>query len=108
MDFSSKCDQIRSFLRDFVTFTEEIINGKLHFLRNETHNTQRTLKCFYKWVIRSTSRSVFINHIHLYSMIAVTLFPLFLNESLGQMSFIFNESFHYGQREHYGKCELLW
>ena len=26
-DFFSKCDQIR----DFVTFTEEILNGKLHF-----------------------------------------------------------------------------
>ena len=33
-DFSSKCDQIRSFLQfptDFVTFTEEILNEKLHF-----------------------------------------------------------------------------
>ena len=27
--FSSKCDQIR---RKEVTFTEEILNGKLHFL----------------------------------------------------------------------------
>ena len=27
-DFFSKCDQIRM---DFVTFTEEILNGKLHF-----------------------------------------------------------------------------
>ena len=31
-DFFSKCDQIRSFLADLVTFTEEIPNGKLHFL----------------------------------------------------------------------------
>ena len=32
-DFFSKCDQIRSpFPADLVTFTEEILNGKLHFL----------------------------------------------------------------------------
>ena len=30
-DFFSKCKQIRSFL-DLLTFTEEILNGKLHFL----------------------------------------------------------------------------
>ena len=30
-DFFSKCDQIRSNA-DSVTFTEEILNGKLHFL----------------------------------------------------------------------------
>ena len=30
-DFFGKCDQIRSFL-DLVTFTEEILHGKLHFL----------------------------------------------------------------------------
>ena len=29
-DFFSKCDQIRSFL----TFTEEVFNGKLHFLHS--------------------------------------------------------------------------
>ena len=34
-DFSSNCDQIRGFVRfraDLVTFTEEILDGKLHFL----------------------------------------------------------------------------
>ena len=38
-DFFSKCDQIRRFLRiwrqksaDLVTFTEDILNGKLQFL----------------------------------------------------------------------------
>ena len=31
-DFFSKCDQIRSFTADLVTFTEEILTGKLHFL----------------------------------------------------------------------------
>ena len=30
-DFFSKCDQIRR-PADLVTFTEEILNGKLHFL----------------------------------------------------------------------------
>ena len=29
-DFFSKCDQIRNF-PDLVFFTEEILNGKLHF-----------------------------------------------------------------------------
>ena len=36
-EFFSKCDQNRSFLQiwfpvDLVTFTEEILNGKLYFL----------------------------------------------------------------------------
>ena len=31
-DFFSKCDQIRSFLADLVTFTKEILNGKLYIL----------------------------------------------------------------------------
>ena len=30
-DFFSKCDQIRRFFADLVTFTEEILNGKLCF-----------------------------------------------------------------------------
>ena len=30
-----KCDQIRHFPADLVTFTEEIPNGKLYFLRSE-------------------------------------------------------------------------
>ena len=40
-DFLSKCDQIRSFLRTHllnkfaVTFTEQILNGKLQFLCSE-------------------------------------------------------------------------
>ena len=29
--FFTKCDQIHSCLRDLVTFTEEILNGKLYF-----------------------------------------------------------------------------
>ena len=34
-DFFSKYYQIRSFLRNLVTFTEEIPNGKLHFSLSE-------------------------------------------------------------------------
>ena len=38
-DFFSKCDEIRRtwsyLLKDLVTFTEEILNGKLHFLCSE-------------------------------------------------------------------------
>ena len=32
IDFLSKCDKIRIFPADLVTFTEEILNEKLHFL----------------------------------------------------------------------------
>ena len=31
-DFFSKCDQICKEAADLVTFTEEILNGKVHFL----------------------------------------------------------------------------
>ena len=34
-DLFSKCEQIRSFLSDFVTFTVEILHGKIHFLCSE-------------------------------------------------------------------------
>ena len=30
-DFFSKCDQIRSFPADLVTFTEEMLKGKFNF-----------------------------------------------------------------------------
>ena len=36
-DFFSKCNQIRKKLRILVTFTEEIFNGKLHFLCRYIH-----------------------------------------------------------------------
>ena len=38
-DFFSKCNQIRWKLQetvDLVTFTEEILNGKLHFLCSDS------------------------------------------------------------------------
>ena len=34
-DFFSKCDQIHRKLQVLVTFTEEILNAKLHFLCND-------------------------------------------------------------------------
>ena len=45
-DFFSKCDQIRSFVNvtksavsaDLVTFTEEILRGKPHFLCSDVSN----------------------------------------------------------------------
>ena len=47
-DFFSKCDQIRS--ADLVTFTEEILNGKIHFLYS----------AYYFWPSRCTlTRSEF-------------------------------------------------
>ena len=39
-DFYSKCDQICSILQEtaeLATFTEEIVNGKLHFLCSESN-----------------------------------------------------------------------
>ena len=35
-DFFSKCDQIRKNTADLITFTEEIVNGELHFLCSNT------------------------------------------------------------------------
>ena len=35
-DFFSKCDQIHIKTADLVTLTEEILNGKLHFLRSDS------------------------------------------------------------------------
>ena len=37
---------------------------------------------------RSTSPSVFINHIHLYPIITVTLFPLFLKDFIRQIGIL--------------------
>ena len=39
-DFFSKCDQIGRKL-DLLTFTEEILNGKLHFLCSENQQTKK-------------------------------------------------------------------
>ena len=41
-DFSSKCDQIRSFLeKHLLTFTGEILNEKLHFLCSDHRGVAR-------------------------------------------------------------------
>ena len=37
VDFFSKCDQIRRFPVDLVTFTEEILNRKLYFSCTDTY-----------------------------------------------------------------------
>ena len=41
-DFFCKCDQIRRKLGDLVTFTEEILNGTLHFLHSVRSANQGT------------------------------------------------------------------
>ena len=33
--FYSECDQILQYTLDLVAYTEEILNGKLHFLCND-------------------------------------------------------------------------
>ena len=57
-DFFSKCDQVRKKLR--ITFTEKILNGKLHFLcsaraRSFWRNGQKL--CFDIRVINTTANS---------------------------------------------------
>ena len=42
-DFFSKCDQIRS--ADLVTFTEEILHGKLHFLCSVNFESRQLMIC---------------------------------------------------------------
>ena len=42
--------------------------------------------------MQSIFSSVFINHIHIYPIIAVTFFTLFLNDYLGEMSFLYSVS----------------
>ena len=52
-DFSSKCDQIRSFLWqfsvDWVIFTGQILNGKLHFLYSVFFFYLHD--CTFKWIV---------------------------------------------------------
>ena len=43
-NFFSKCDQILKFFADLVTFTEEIFNGKLHFLCSDNNNRKNDNK----------------------------------------------------------------
>ena len=46
-DFFSNCDEIRSETADLVTFTEEIHNGKLHFLCSET-SVMKWVHCIFR------------------------------------------------------------
>ena len=38
-DLFSKCDEIRKKIVELVTFTEEILNGKLHFVYSDGNTT---------------------------------------------------------------------
>ena len=40
MDFISKCDQIRNFLRICITFTKKILHKKLYFLCSDDSMTR--------------------------------------------------------------------
>ena len=55
-DFINKCDQIRSFLQISSRFTEEILNGKLHFLCSEYQLMSRRV---------SISQAYFVPTIHI-------------------------------------------
>ena len=52
-DFFSKCDQIRRKL-DLVTFTEEIVNGKLHFLCSVLSSKEKCLASAYCRIIHKS------------------------------------------------------
>ena len=49
-DFFSKCDQIQ----DLVTFTKEILNGKLHFLCSDRKNDTLVSKTMFSWSKKKT------------------------------------------------------
>ena len=59
---------------------------KLKHTAHIAHKNGRTNRLY--GAIRSTCRSVFINHIYLYPVIVVTLFPPPLKDSMGQLSFV--------------------
>ena len=54
------------FTADLVTFTEEILNGKLHFLRSDTNSAHLT---------KSTYRTSLY---HLVAILTVFFLPLFI------------------------------
>ena len=68
-DFFSKCDQIRKN-GNLVTFTEEILNGRLHFLFNEM-NWAKLIYILQDQVFRSQSGNPFLfcynKHCEIYS-----------------------------------------
>ena len=49
-DFFSKCDQIRRFLVTLVTFTEEVLNGKLYFLCSVNYYVWYNVSASYGYV----------------------------------------------------------
>ena len=56
-------------------------------MKHTTHTVHKNVRG--DGFIRSTLPSVYINHIHLYHAVSVTIFPF----SLGQMSFLYAMSF---------------
>ena len=60
-DFFSKCDQILHFSADLVSLTEEILNGKLHFLCSE-HLHEHCSRADHGNFLSHTSRA-FINKV---------------------------------------------
>ena len=72
-DFLSKCDQIRRKL-DLVTFTKEILNGKLHFLCSNDSKLEKLIfisqsiafqfsKIRRNWEIGADFKNNFTNHL---------------------------------------------
>ena len=79
-----------------LQFKQILKSKQKHKLKHTTHTVHKNartndIRKHYTNVIRNTSPSNFINHIHLYPVILVTIFPFFLNEV--SESFMSNESF---------------
>ena len=58
-DFFSKCDQIHSFLRILVTFTEKSLKGKLHLLGNV--KSLLMTKSDQKFISQSNTRRMYLS-----------------------------------------------
>ena len=76
------------FTADLVTFTEEILNGKLHFLRSDTNSVHLT---------KSTYR---ISLYHLVAILKVFFLPLFIDSFIYYLSIYFLWFIHllYGKK----------
>ena len=73
-DFSSKCDQIRSFL---ATFTGEILNGKLHFLCSvHDHRKAYWHIAWSWWSHEKLEEYTFIKFVHIQLIAWLWLFAL--------------------------------
>ena len=71
-DFFSNWDQIRCFL-DLVTFTEEILNGKLHFLCSVIINFKKVLKlCCVITIVNTLAYNFSFIRAHVFTKIVKT------------------------------------